>query len=77
MSATVTGLTPGATYHFRAIADGAKVRGYCCWTLLDNFEWDMGWGQRFGLVYVDYQTLNRTIKDSGWWYRDFIRSQKG
>jgi beta-glucosidase len=55
-----------------ALADGAKVRGYCCWSLLDNLEWDMGWGQRFGLIYVDYQTLKRTVKDSGWWYRDFI-----
>lgn len=57
----------------RAIADGAKVRGYCYWSLLDNLEWDMGWGQRFGLIHVDYQTLKRTIKDSGLWYRDFIR----
>ncbi len=56
----------------RALADGAKVRGYCCWSLLDNLEWDMGWGQRFGLIYVDYPTLNRTVKDSGWWYRDWI-----
>jgi PAS domain S-box-containing protein len=55
-----------------ALADGALVRGYCCWSLLDNLEWDMGWGQRFGLVYVDYQTLKRTMKDSGWWYRDLI-----
>jgi beta-glucosidase len=56
----------------RAIADGARVRGYCCWTLLDNFEWDMGWSQRFGLIYVDHQTLARIVKDSGWWYRDII-----
>ena len=58
------------------LADGAKVRGYCCWSLLDNLEWDMGWGQRFGLVYVDYQTLNRTVKDSGWWYRDAIAASR-
>jgi len=58
-----------------ALADGAKVRGYCCWSLLDNFEWDMGWGQRFGLIHVDYQTLKRTVKESGWWYRDFIGQQ--
>jgi beta-glucosidase len=55
-----------------ALTDGAKVRGYCCWSLLDNLEWDMGWGQRFGLIYVDYQTLKRTVKESGWWYRDMI-----
>jgi beta-glucosidase len=59
-----------------ALADGAKVRGYCCWSLLDNLEWDMGWGQRFGLIYVDYETLNRTVKDSGWWYRDWIGEGK-
>jgi beta-glucosidase len=58
-----------------ALADGAQVRGYCAWSLLDNLEWDMGWGQRFGLIYVDYKTLNRTIKDSGRWYRDLIASQ--
>lgn len=56
----------------RALADGANVRGYCCWSLLDNLEWDMGWGQRFGLIHVDNQTLKRTVKDSGWWYRDWI-----
>jgi beta-glucosidase len=60
----------------RAVDDGAKVRGYCCWSLLDNLEWDMGWGQRFGLIHVDYQTLKRTVKDSGWWYRDLIKSHK-
>ena len=60
----------------RALADGANVRGYCCWSLLDNLEWDMGWGQRFGLIYVDYQTLDRTVKDSGWWYRDWIAAQE-
>jgi beta-glucosidase len=58
-----------------ALSAGAKVRGYCAWSLLDNLEWDMGWGQRFGLIYVDYKTLNRTIKDSGRWYRDLIASQ--
>jgi len=60
----------------RALADGAKIRGYCCWSLLDNLEWDMGWGQRFGLVHVDYRTLNRTVKESGWWYRDRIRGSE-
>ena len=46
-----------------ALGDGARVRGYCCWSLLDNLEWDMGWGQRFGLIHVDYQTLKRTVKE--------------
>jgi len=41
-----------------------------------RFEWDMGCGQRFGLIYVNYQTLKRTVKDSGRWYRDRIATQQ-
>jgi beta-glucosidase len=44
------------------------VIGYCHWSLLDNFEWALGYGQRFGLVHVDYETLERTVKDSGRYY---------
>ena len=58
-----------------SIAAGIDLRGYFVWTLMDNFEWEAGWGQRFGLIRVDYDTLKRTIKDSGWWYRDFIADQ--
>jgi beta-glucosidase len=49
----------------RAIADGADVRGYFAWSLLDNFEWAWGYDKRFGIVRVDYETQERTIKDSG------------
>ena len=48
-----------------AIAEGADVRGYFVWSLLDNFEWAWGYAKRFGIVHVDYDTLERTVKDSG------------
>lgn len=52
----------------RAIADGVDLRGYFAWSLLDNFEWAHGYSKRFGLIYVDYPTQKRVIKDSGHWY---------
>jgi len=51
-----------------AVDEGANVIGYCHWSLLDNFEWKLGYAQRFGLVHVDYETLERTVKDSGRYY---------
>jgi len=58
----------------RAIAEGADVRGYQLWTLIDNFEWAMGYSQRFGIIYVDFEdNQKRYIKDSGYWYRDLIK----
>jgi len=56
----------------RAIADGVPVRGYFAWSLLDNFEWAHGYQMRFGLVHVDYETQQRTVKDSGQWYAGVV-----
>jgi beta-glucosidase len=57
----------------RAVAEGADVRGYFVWSLLDNFEWGAGYANRFGLVYMDYPTGTRVPKDSFRWFADRIR----
>jgi beta-glucosidase len=59
-----------------AIQAGVDVRGYFVWSLLDNFEWAFGYSKRFGVIYVDYPTQRRVIKDSGHWYARVI-AQKG
>jgi beta-glucosidase len=59
-----------------AIAEGVPVRGYFLWSLLDNFEWAFGYSRRFGIVYVDFDTLERVPKNSFTWYRDFIATQR-
>jgi beta-glucosidase len=56
----------------RAIADGARVRGYFLWSLLDNFEWAYGYSKRFGIVHVDFGTQRRVWKDSARWYQRMI-----
>ena len=58
----------------RAMADGIPVIGYSVWSLFGNFEWAAGYSCRYGLIYVDYPTQQRIVKDSGWWYRDVIAS---
>ena len=67
--------------HIAAVAaarqQGADVRGYFAWSLLDNFEWSYGYAKRFGLVHVDYETQVRTPKQSALWYRDTIRRVRG
>ena len=58
----------------RAMAEGVPVRGYFVWSLLDNFEWSYGYSQRFGLIYVDFETLERVPKSSFEWYRGLAAS---
>jgi beta-glucosidase len=59
---------------FAAIRQGVDLRGYFAWSLLDNFEWSLGYAKRFGLVHVDYETLERTPKSSARFYGEVIRS---
>lgn len=58
----------------RAADDGADIRGYFQWSFLDNFEWAIGYTARFGMVYTDYLTQQRIIKDSAYWYKEVITS---
>ena len=67
--------------HISAVADararGVPVAGYFAWSLMDNFEWAHGYDKRFGIVHVDYDTQERTLKDSARWYRERIRASRG
>jgi beta-glucosidase len=58
----------------RAIQAGVEVRGYFTWSVMDNFEWAEGYEKRFGLIFVDYRTQERTLKDSAHWYREVIET---
>lgn len=58
----------------RAMERGVDLRGYFVWSLMDNFEWGYGYAKRFGIVRVDFDTLQRTVKDSGRWYSELARS---
>jgi beta-glucosidase len=55
-----------------AIKQGIPLKGYFAWSLLDNFEWSYGYTRRFGIIHVDFKTMKRTIKDSGYFFRDTI-----
>jgi beta-glucosidase len=57
-----------------AIRDGVNLAGYYLWSLMDNFEWRMGYSLRFGLVYIDYPTQKRILKKSGYWYKEVIKN---
>jgi beta-glucosidase len=57
----------------KAKDEGINLGGYLCWTLMDNFEWYEGYNLRYGLVYVDFKTQKRTIKDSGLWFKEFLK----
>ncbi|GLI28649.1 beta-glucosidase [Agromyces rhizosphaerae] len=60
----------------RAMARGVDLRGYQVWSLMDNFEWGYGYSKRFGIVRVDYETLERIPKDSALWYAELIRTRR-
>jgi beta-glucosidase len=60
-----------------AVRDGLPLVGYFVWSLIDNFEWGWGFSRRFGIVAVDYESQRRTVKTSGRWYADFLRSAPG
>jgi beta-glucosidase len=60
----------------RAKQEGVNVGGYFIWSFLDNFEWSFGYRPRFGVVHVNYDTLERTVKDSGLWVKEFLTGKE-
>jgi beta-glucosidase len=65
--------------HLSKVADlnrkGADIRGYFLWSLIDNFEWGHGYSKRFGIIYINYETQKRILKDSAMWYKDLIQTR--
>ena len=59
----------------KAIKDGVDLKGYFIWTLMDNFEWAEGYSKRFGIVYTDYTTQKRYLKDSAIWLKKFLEGE--
>ena len=59
-----------------AIRDGVNCKGYFAWSLMDNFEWAQGYSQRFGLIWVDFDSLERIPKESYFWYKNYIAENK-
>jgi beta-glucosidase len=60
------------SYIYKAQQNGISVKGLFIWTLSDNFEWVEGYKPRFGLVYVNHKTLEKTVKESGFWFREYL-----
>ena len=58
----------------KAASEGVDVKGYMHWSLMDNFEWAAGYNKRFGMIYVDYETQERILKDSAYWYKKVIET---
>ena len=61
-------------YFRKASDENIPVKGYFLWSLMDNFEWEQGYEERFGIVHVDFKTQKRILKDSGKWYKECIKS---
>lgn len=61
-------------HELKRAAEEIDLRGYFRWSLMDNFEWEKGYAERFGIVYVDFETQERILKDSAYWYRDVIQT---
>ena len=56
----------------KAQQEGVPINGYFVWSLTDNFEWSEGYHPRFGLIHVDFETQKRRVKDSGYWFKEFL-----